>query len=150
MDKGAIGFFVGLTLVLMYAYFSTPISHSENLDWEISEGEHDFIEVECHSSECNIQISFSQEDYGNVSVFLVSKSSYLSFQSCSDYSAINNLEISNKASYQFDTEVVNKGNYYLVVDYQSCGTVGTSSSNVSTGQASVSTESRGFFERLFS
>ena len=123
---------------------------SETLEWEISDGEYDFVEVECLVNECNVEISFIQEDFGNVSVFLLSKSNYISYQSCSEFSVINDLTISNKASYEFKTDVIEGGDYYLVVDYGLCENGENSSSPLSTGTASVSTEPRGFFEGLFS
>ncbi|MDB9834622.1 hypothetical protein OAC38_01165 [Candidatus Poseidoniaceae archaeon] len=155
-ESGYQALLISITFLLLIVMINWGVAISadqefyETLEWEISDGEYDFVEVECLVNECNVEISFIQEDFGNVSVFLLSKSNYISYQSCSEFSVINDLTISNKASYAFKTDVIGGGDYYLVVDYGLCENGENSSSPLSTGTASVSTEPRGFFERLFS
>jgi len=155
-ESGYQALLIGLALLVVFLMFSmisadqASREFSDTLEWNISDGEYDFVEVECLNKECNIEISFIQEDFGNVTVFLLSKSNFLSYQSCSEFSVINDLTVSNKASYEFKTDAIESGDYYLVVDYGLCEDGENSSNSISTGTATVSTEPRGFFERLFS
>jgi len=141
-----------LTLLLVWSIFlevSSIDDFSETIDWEIDEGDYDFLEVECLANDCNTEITFTQAEYGEISVFLVEKSEFLSYQSCSDYSVVGDFNISGKASHVFDTGVIKSGTFYLLIDYNHCSENSSETGNNSTGTATFSTEGRGFFERLF-
>jgi len=136
-------FVMGVTLLLAPG----PDPFSETLSWELEVGQYDFLAVPCNYDECDLEMSFTQSDYGNITISLITKSEFIKFQNCEIYEATEGLMISEKASHSFNEEQIPEGDYYLLVDFNYCSN--NNSDLVSKGNASVTTPSSSFWNWPF-
>jgi len=88
-------------------------------------------------------MSFTQTDYGNITISLVTKSEFIKFQNCEICEVVEGIIISEKASHSFDKEQIPEGDYYLLVDFNYCSN--NDSDLISKGDALVATPSSSFW-----
>ena len=130
---------IGFTMLVTLLIAPGPDPFSETLSWELEQGQYDFLAVPCNYDECDLEMSFTQSDYGNITISLLSKSEFIKFQNCESYGAIEDLTVSEKASHSFSEEQISEGDYYLLVDFNYCSN--NNSETVSRGSASITTPS---------
>ena len=137
------GVVIFFTILMIFLFAPGPDPFSETFSWELEAGQYDFLAVPCDYDDCDLEMSFTQTDYGNITISLVTKSEFIKFQNCEIYEVVEGIIISEKASHSFDKEQIPEGDYYLLVDFNYCSN--NDSDLISKGDALVTTPSSSFW-----